>query len=68
MNALNILNRLILLDLLQYVNLSFDGVLKTRSFDGGGGVEKGIRLCTVLIFLSCSCEDICIFHVNFNLV
>ena len=53
------------------MNLSFDGVLKTRSFDGGGElktIEKVIRLCTVLIFLSCSCEDICIFHVNFNLV
>ena len=58
-----------------FINLSFDGVLKTPSFGGGGGgvestppvlfvktIDKVIRLCTVLIFfLSGSFEGI--FHV-----
>ena len=60
-------------------NLSFDGVLKTPSFDREGGgvkstpapflfvktIEKVIRLCTVLIFfLSGSFEDMGIFQVQ----
>ena len=60
------------------LNLSFDGVLKTPSFDGGEvdqppppspflfvkTIEKVIRLCTVLIFFfSVSFEDMGIFHV-----
>mgnify|MGYP001418915763 CR=1 FL=1 len=52
------------------LNLSYDGVFKTPSYDGGGGlkvsplflfvktIEKVIRLSTVLIFfLSGGCED-----------